>query len=75
MALMSQRMADRKMNESFRGLMVNSIKDVVTVFKMQLKIPAKITYRVFKDVLPSLSDLILFCTSAGTSQQLVEDFI
>lgn len=74
MALMSQRMADRKMNESFRGLMANSIKDVVTVFKMQLKIPAKITYCVFKDVLSSLSDLILFCTSAGTSQPLMEDF-
>lgn len=50
MALMSQRMADRKMNESFQSLMANSIKDVVTVFKMQLKIPAKITYRVLKNV-------------------------
>lgn len=30
--------------------MANSIKDVVTVFKMQLKIPAKITYCVLKNV-------------------------
>lgn len=54
--------------------MANSIKDVVTVFKMQLKIPAKITYCVFKDILSSLSDLILFSTSAGTSQPLMENF-
>lgn len=44
-------MADRKMDESFEGLMANSIKDVVTIFKMQLKILAKITYSVFKMVL------------------------
>ena len=36
------------MDESFEGLMANSIKDVVTDFKMQLRIPAKITYCVFK---------------------------
>lgn len=51
MALMSQRTADRKMNESFQGLMANSIRDVVTVFEMQLKFPAKITYSVFKNTL------------------------
>ncbi len=48
MVLKSSRMADRKMDESFEGLMANSIKDVVTVFKMKLKVPAKITYCVFK---------------------------
>lgn len=37
-------MADRKMDESFEELMDNPISDVV--FKMQLTIPAKITYRL-----------------------------
>lgn len=46
MVLMSLRMADRKINESFQGLKANSITDVVTIFKMQLKIPAKMTYCV-----------------------------
>lgn len=41
-------MADRKMDESFEVLMANPIKDVVTVFKMQLEMREKFTYCVFK---------------------------
>lgn len=39
------------MDESFEGLMANPIKDVVTVFKMQLKIP---NYCIVKNVLAPL---------------------
>lgn len=44
-------MADRKMDESFKSLMANPIRDVVTIFKMWLKIPAKMTYCIFKNVM------------------------
>lgn len=41
MVLMSLRIADRKMDESFQALMANPIKDAVTAYEMKLKIATK----------------------------------
>lgn len=48
---MSWRTGDRKMDESVEGFMANPINHVVTVFRMQLTVAAKITYSDFKNIL------------------------
>lgn len=62
-ALMSYRMADRKTDESVEGLMANPIKEVVTVFKCNYYISAKIISSGFKKCSGLFSGLKPGCDS------------
>lgn len=72
---MSQWMADRKMNESFQGLKANSITDVVAIFKMQLKIPAKITYCVLYECSRPPGSSCYFAPVRKPHEEAAEGFI